>query len=311
MKTLTLGTRRSKLAIAQSELVRDLLVRAHPELSVTFVPIITEGDKSQTTNVPLPPTGLKGLWTYEMEQLLETREIDIAVHSLKDVPTIMGPQFLIGAIPFREDREDVLISRGNLTFSELPKQSIIGTSSLRRAAQILRARPDLRIEVIRGNVDTRLRKLEDPESPFAAIVLAAAGVKRLGLADKITERFSDDVMLPAAGQGALAIQCLKERQEVMDLLAAIHHRETGIETSAERAFIDRLGAGCNAAVGASARIVEGGQVVLRTICLSPDGAIASVKEEAAPIEEAHALGCRLADSMVSEQSGMWSRAMLG
>jgi hydroxymethylbilane synthase len=156
-----------------------------------------------------------------------------------------------------------------------------------------------------------LRKLEDPEGPFAAIVLAAAGVKRLGLADKITERFSDDVMLPAAGQGALAIQCLKERQEVVDLLAAIHHRETGIETSAERAFIDRLGAGCNAAVGASARIIDREQVALRTICLSPDGAIASAREDFAPIEEAVILGCRLADSMISEQSGMWSRAMLG
>lgn len=310
MKHITLGTRRSNLALAQSEQVRDLLMQAHPGLTVSFVPIVTEGDKSQTTNVPLPPTGLKGLWTYEMEQLLETGEIDIAVHSLKDVPTLMAPQFVIGAIPSRDDRDDVLISRDSLTFAQLPQNATVGTSSLRRGSQILRARPDLRIEVIRGNVDTRLRKLEDPEGSFAAIVLAAAGVARLGLSDKITERFNEDIMIPAAGQGAIAIQCLKDRQEIIELLSTIHDRETGIETSAERAFIDRLGAGCNAAVGASARI-QGDTITLRTICLSPDGVIASARQDTAPVEEAVTLGCRLADSMMAEQGVVWSRAMLG
>lgn len=305
-KTIILGTRQSQLAVAQSEQVRDLLIQAHPGLSVQFRLITTEGDKSQTANVPLPPTGLKGLWTYEMEELLETEEIDIAVHSLKDVPTLMAPQFSIAAIPRREERGDVLISRGGVSFAELPQGAVIGTSSLRRGAQILRARPDLRIEVIRGNVDTRLKKLEDAEGPFAAIVLAAAGVRRLRLEHWITEYFSEEVMLPAAGQGAIAIQCLGARAEVVELLAAIHDRDTGIETAAERSFIDRLGAGCNAAIGASARILPGGQLSLKTICLSQDGAAAIPLEDVSPIEEAERLGRDLADTMLAREGRIFA-----
>lgn len=305
-KTITLGTRRSQLAVAQSEQVRDLLIQAHPQLSVGFRLITTEGDKSQTENVPLPPTGLKGLWTYEMEQLLETQEIDIAVHSLKDVPTLMAPQFSIAAVPRREERADVLISRGGISFAELPAGSVIGTSSLRRGAQILRARPDLRIEVIRGNVDTRLKKLEDEQGPFAAIVLAAAGVRRLRLDSWITEYFPEEAMLPAPGQGALAIQCLGSRTEVVELLSAIHDRDTGVETTAERAFIDRLGAGCNAAIGASARITPGGRVHLKTICLSQNGAAAVSLEDSAPIDEAERLGHDLADAMLAREGRLFA-----
>lgn len=305
-KTIILGTRRSQLAVAQSEQVRDLLIQAHPGLSVEFRLITTEGDKSQTANVPLPPTGLKGLWTYEMEQLLETEEIDVAVHSLKDVPTLMASQFSIAAIPRREERGDVLISRGGLLFADLPQGAVVGTSSFRRGAQMLRARPDLRIEVIRGNVDTRLKKLEDPQGQFSAIVLAAAGVKRLRLEHWITEYFPEEVMLPAAGQGAIAIQCLGARTEVVELLAAIHDRDTGIETVAERSFIDRLGAGCNAAIGASARVIPGGQLLLKTICLSQDGLAAVSLEDSAPIDEAERLGRDLADTLLAREGRLFA-----
>ncbi len=303
-KTLILGTRRSQLALAQSEYIRDRLVRAHPGLSVSFRPIITEGDKSQTVDVPLPPTGLKGLWTFEMEQLLESGDIDIAVHSLKDVPTLMGQQFVIAAIPEREDRADVLISRDNVSFFDLPPGVTVGTSSLRRGAQILRARPDLRVEVIRGNVDTRLKKLDDHRGTFAAIVLAAAGLSRLGLSGRITEYFSEEVMVPSAGQGALAVQCLREREEVVRLLAPIHHSPTGIETTAERAFTDGLGAGCNAAVGASARVLEGGLLSIVTRCLSNDGSSVIDFSETAPVGDAERLGRELAARVVGREDGV-------
>jgi hydroxymethylbilane synthase len=217
--TLTIGTRRSKLALAQSELIRGALCTAHPGLVVEFKPIVTKGDQSQTQDVPLPAAGLKGLWTYEIEEMLEQGEVDLAVHSLKDVPTIMRPIFCLGAHPSRASRHDVVVSRSGARLQELPAGSVVGTSSFRRMAQVLRLRPDLEVRVIRGNIDTRLGKVRDAAGAFDAIILAEAGIVRIGLASEITQVLSEEEMLPAGAQGALGVQCLAE-QMLKDLFLA-------------------------------------------------------------------------------------------
>ncbi|NDJ33545.1 MAG: hydroxymethylbilane synthase, partial [Chloroflexi bacterium] len=201
--TIHIGTRRSKLATWQATTIKSLLEAHHPELTVDLVFINTQGD--QILDKPLAEIGGKGVFTYELEQALLNGGIDLAVHSLKDLPTELDPAFTVGAIPAREEPFDALVSRNDAGLDDLPEGAVIGTSSLRRRAQLLAYRPDLRIIDIRGNVGTRLNKTHDPEGPYDATMLAVAGLKRLEIADAITEVLDTSIMLPAPAQGAIGV----------------------------------------------------------------------------------------------------------
>jgi hydroxymethylbilane synthase len=255
--TLTIGTRKSKLALVQTEYARDLLLSHHPQLTIDIVHIVTQGDLSQAKNEALPSIGGKGLFTAELEEALADNRIDIAVHSLKDLPTALDSRFCIGAVPKRESVADALISREGKGFRDLPQGACVGTSSLRREAQVKIMRPDLRVQSIRGNIDTRIQKLRAPGTSFDAILLAEAGLVRIGRADEITETFSLTDMVPAASQGALGIQCRVGDKRTLELLAPLHDLDAGYETDCEREFLATLQAGCNHPLGCVARIVNG------------------------------------------------------
>jgi hydroxymethylbilane synthase len=247
---VVLGTRASPLARAQTERVVELLAQAWPELACEARPVLTQGDRTQESGQPLPEIGGKGLFTTELGQTLRDGEIDLAVHSLKDLPTEEPPGLVLGAVCLREDRRDCLVARDGVSLHDLPPGAAIGTSSLRRAAQLRGMRHDLDVRSIRGNVDTRVRKAREGE--YDAVVLAAAGVRRLGLEDEVTEWFSPEAMVPAPGQGALAVQCRAGDDTVLVLLASIDDAAARAETTAERTFLRELGAGCTAPVGAYA-----------------------------------------------------------
>ncbi|MCU0499204.1 MAG: hydroxymethylbilane synthase [Anaerolineae bacterium] len=238
---LRFGTRGSDLARWQTDYIAGLLSAHSAEIHV----FSTTGDRILDT--PLPQVGGKGLFTAELEAALRTGSIDLAVHSLKDLPTEPPPDLQIGAIPPRANPFDALISPQGYTFETLPKGAIIGTSSPRRSAQLRYLRPDLQIKDIRGNVDTRLRKALTKD--YDAIILACAGLERLGLSDAISEVLSPDVMLPAPGQGALAVQC-RDETTILEVLAPIHDWRTAYAVIAERAFLARLGGGCAVPIGA-------------------------------------------------------------
>lgn len=252
-RTVTIGTRGSTLARWQTDWVIARLKSAWPDLDCAVKLFHTSGDK--ILDKPLPEIGGKGLFTEELENALKTGEIDLAVHSLKDLPIDAAAGLTLGAIAEREDARDVIISRDRFTLAALPIGARVGTSSLRRSAQLLAARPDLQLRPLRGNVETRIRKAMNGD--YDAIVLAAAGVRRLGLDAHVTEYLSFEVMLPAPGQGALAIQCRTDDQSTLDLLKPIEHAATRSAVLAERAFLNGLGGGCSAPVAAYA--VVGGQ----------------------------------------------------
>lgn len=242
---IRIGARGSLLSRRQADSVRAKLAAAWPDRTCTIVIIETKGDL--TLDRPLPEIGGKGLFTQEIQEALRAGEIDLAVHSLKDLPTEPAPGIVIGAIPERVTVSDVLISRSEVTLMELPAGAVIGTSSHRRAAQLRRARPDLQTESIRGNIDYRMRKTRDPQGRYDATVLASAGLERLDLLSSATEVLPLELMLPAPGQGALAVQCRDEPQSLA-LLAAIDHPAARLATSAERAFLAGLGGGCSAPI---------------------------------------------------------------
>lgn len=265
-RIITLGSRPSQLARWQTEWILNGLKKAHPEFSYRVVTLITEGDRK--LDRPLPAIGGKGLFTAELERALLQSEIDLAVHSLKDLPTQSSPELTIGAISARADPRDVIISARKQTLQTLPTNARVGTSSLRREAQLKHARPDLAISPLRGNIDTRLRKAL--EGQYDAIVMAAAGVERLGLNDAITGYLPLDVMLPAPGQGALAVQCRANDLELLDLLLCVHDESTRRAVTAERAFLAALGSGCSAPVAAYAQ--ASGQILEMTgLVASVDG----------------------------------------
>ena len=252
---VTLGTRASNLARAQTESVVELLAAAWPGLSCDVRPIVTEGDRTQASGEPLPEIGGKGLFTLELERALRDGEIDVAVHSLKDLPTEDAPGVVIGAICLREDTRDCLVARDGLTLAELPRGSVVGTSSLRREAQLRALRPDLEIRSIRGNVDTRVDKVRQGE--YDAAMLAAAGILRLGLEEVVTEWLEPETILPAPGQGALGVQRRVDDEGTHALLAVIDDSGARATTTAERAFLSALGGGCAAPVGAHAGVALG------------------------------------------------------
>jgi len=249
-KKLRLGTRKSALALAQSNWVKEEIETHWPEVNVDLVKFTTKGDK--ILDVSLAKVGGKGLFVKEIEDALLRKDADIAVHSLKDVPSELPEGLEVTIFPSREEPRDALISRAGLRLEELPEAARIGTSSLRRIAQLKNTRPDLEVASLRGNIDTRLRKLD--EGQYDAIILAAAGLRRLGLGKRIIQLLEPEVMLPAVGQGALGIEFRSMDTEVKRILASIHHEETSICVKAERAFLFRLEGGCQVPMGAFAQL---------------------------------------------------------
>lgn len=247
-KTLIIGTRTSRLAMWQTEHIVALLQRSWPDLSCQTRPFVTQGDK--TLHVALPKIGGKGLFTQELEQALRRGEIDLAVHSLKDLPVENAPGLTLGALVGRADVRDVLVTRDRWTLETLPSRAVVGTSSLRRQAQLLHYRSDLQVKSIRGNVETRVRKVQ--EGQYDATIMAAAGLLRLGLDRALSQYLPVDVMLPAPGQGVLAVQCRADDEATLELLQTIHQPMVAAAATAERTFLHALDAGCSTPVGAFA-----------------------------------------------------------
>ncbi len=266
MKEIRIGSRGSKLAIWQAEHVKSALEAIHSGIKVTIHKIKTTGDK--ILDVPLAKVGGKGLFVKEIEDALLNNEIDIAVHSMKDVPAILPEGLCIGVIPEREDPRDALLSRDGSGFLHLKTGARIGTSSLRRISQLLNQRPDIIIHPLRGNLDTRINKLEAGE--FDAIILAAAGIRRLGWADRITEYLPEIISLPAVGQGALCIECREADSSIMAMIGPLDHRETNICVRAERAFLKYLEGGCQVPIGAYA-IMSDNNIMIEGFIASVDG----------------------------------------
>lgn len=290
--TLIIGSRRSLLAQTQSKLVRQMLLDAWDHLDVKIELIDTRGDLNRRD--PLPEIGGKGLFTAELEEALRRQRIDLAVHSLKDLPIEDSPGLAVVAIPERAATGDMLVSRQATRLEDLPRGAVVGTSSLRRAAQILALRPDLRIKDIRGNVDTRLRKLDDPAFGYDAILLAQAGLNRLGYTSlEHAHPIPPEQVLPAPGQGALGVQGRAADPATNPYLAALEHAPTRAAATAERAFLAGLGGGCSVPVGALGRIT-GGQLELQAMVASPDGRQIIRVNGSGPVESAQALGRQLA-----------------
>ncbi len=287
---VTIGSRGSQLALWQARWVQSQLKGLGAECRIEI--IRTTGDKIQ--DVPLAKVGTKGLFTKEIEEALLDKSIDIAVHSLKDMPTDLPAGLTLIAIPEREDVRDALIGR---RLADLPPSAKVGTSSLRRAAQLRAARPDLVIENIRGNLDTRLRKLD--EGLYDSIVLAAAGLRRLGWADRITEYLSIDTICPAVGQGALAVETRDDDSEGSRLARQLDHLPSRQAVTAERAVLRAMGGGCQVPIGAYAQI-DGDRLQLRAIVISPDGSHAVTGRREGLALNAESIGADLAAQLLSE-----------
>ena len=265
-KIITIGTRKSLLALWQSNYIKDCLEKKYPDCEVRLQKIVTKGDK--ILDVPLSKIGGKGLFTKEIETALLDGEADLAVHSLKDMPTKLPDGLCLTAITERAVVGDAFVSNKYNSFAEMPAGAILGTSSLRRKAQLLARRPDLDIRDLRGNVDTRLRKLD--EGQYDAVILAAAGLTRLGYGDRIRETLPSDFCIPAVGQGALAIECRMDNTEVRSMLEFLNHSETKSCTDAERAFLGLVEGGCQVPIGVHADI-ESDVMHITAIIASLDG----------------------------------------
>ncbi len=289
----TFATRPSSLARWQTDHVADLLRRSHPDLDIRIEVIVTRGDK--VLDKPLPLIGGKGLFTAELEAALRQGRVDAAVHSLKDLPVEDAPGLTIGLTPPRADVRDVLICPAGHTLDELPAGAVVGTSSPRRQAQLLAYRPDLVVKSIRGNVDTRIRKAR--EGQYDAVVLAAAGVTRLGLTDAITQYLPLDLMLPAPGQGVLGVQCRADDERTLALLAAVEDATARAAAQAERAFLAGLGGGCSVPVAAYAQAADAG-LHLTGLVASPDGA--RILRVAGEGEDPVTLGQQLAQAALAQ-----------
>ncbi|GAB6932936.1 hydroxymethylbilane synthase [Calditerricola satsumensis] len=292
MRRIVVGTRRSALAMTQTQWVIERLKALGTGHAFAVQPIVTKGDR--ILDVTLSKIGGKGLFVKEIEQALLDREADLAVHSLKDLPAELPDGLVIAAVPPREDPRDALISRDGRRFEQLPAGAVVGTSSLRRAAQLLAWRPDVRVVPLRGNVDTRLKRLEAGD--FDAIVLAAAGLARMGWLNRVTEFLPPERVIPAVGQGALAVECRADDDEVLALVARLNDRDTERAVRAERAFLHRLNGGCQVPLGAHA-VVEGDRVRLTGFVGAPDGSRLIV--ETADGTEAEEVGVAAAERILA------------
>lgn len=297
---LIIATRGSKLALTQTNQVADSLRAAHPGLVVELLEISTAGDRRQ--DVPLPEVGGKGLFTLELEEALLTGRADLAVHSLKDLPTDLADGLCLAATPARQDPHDAVVLPAGTPSTDRPALDLlapgarVGTGSVRRVAMLRHVRPDLDLAPIRGNLDTRLRKLD--EQPYDALILAAAGLHRMGWGERITALLPPEVLCPAPGQGALGLEGRSDDQRVHELLAAIHEPDTLAAVTAERAFLAELGVGCQVPCGAYAT-VEGDGLRLRGAIARPDGTALLRREAVAPRDSAAELGHRLATAMLA------------
>lgn len=298
LRELRIGTRGSRLALFQANWVKEKLEQAHSRLSVTLVKIKTTGDKIQ--DAPLAKIGGKGLFVKEIEEALLAKRIDLAVHSIKDVPTEFPEGLHLAVITKREDPRDAFISREGISLKDLLQGAKIGTSSLRRQAQLLHFRSDLQLIPLRGNLDTRLKKLKT--LGLDGIVLACAGLRRLGLDKKITEILPTDISLPAIGQGALGIETRVGDEEVEEWIGFLNDPDSSIAITAERAFLKRLGGGCQVPIAAFGRIVG--------LTLQIDGMVGTIDGKRlirhhmeGPIEKAEAIGVELAEILLNKGAG--------
>lgn len=302
---ITIATRGSKLALWQANRVRDQLIAAAPGTEVELLVVKTKGDK--ILDVPLAKVGGKGLFVKEIEHALLDARADLAVHSMKDVPAELEDGLEMAAVSEREDPFDALVSTSGAGFDELPEGARVGTSSLRRACQLLARRPDLRIVGLRGNVPTRLGKLAGAD--FDAVVLAAAGLVRLGFADRITERLDRGLCLPAAGQGALGVETRAD-DGVGDLVReAIHHRPDAVRVAAERACIGRLGGGCQTPLAAFAVYLDG-ELHIEGLVGRPDGTEIIRGERSGDPAAASELGVALAEELLGRGADAILRDLL-
>lgn len=304
--TLVLGTRGSKLAVHQSEWVQARMQELAPHVTVALRRIQTSGDK--ILDVPLAKIGGKGLFVKEIEEALLSGEIDLAVHSMKDLPTELPAGLDLLCIPSREDARDALISRNGKRFKDLPAGARVGTSSLRRQAQLLQARPDLSIGMLRGNLDTRLRKLR--EGHFDAVVLAAAGLRRLGWEGEITEYLAPEISLPAIGQGALGVEGRRDDVFVRELLSGLEHEPTRTMVMAERALLHRLQGGCQVPIAAHATL-HGSEIVLEGLVASVDGKEVIRDRVKGPVDDPHSMGIQLAERLLSRGGDRILRTIYG
>ena len=295
MNRFRIGTRRSPLAMVQAEWVQDRIRRHHPQAAVEIVPIRTSGDRFQ--NVPIEQIGAKGVFIKEIEEALLRGDIDVAVHSMKDLPTELAEGLAIAAVPEREDPADVLVSRAAESLDGLPAGARVGTGSLRRRAQLLHHRPDLAVVPIRGNVDTRIAKLERGE--VDALVLALAGLKRLGRAHEATQLLPPETCMSAVAQGALG---LETRGGEVERLRFLDHGPSALEVAAERAFLARLEGGCQVPVGARA-VVHGDRLALSGMVAEGSGRQVFKGELAGASADAPLLGTRLAEHLLAEGAG--------
>ncbi|MCC3356534.1 hydroxymethylbilane synthase [Bacillus sp. REN16] len=294
MRKIIVGSRRSKLAITQTNWVIRQLKNLGVPNEFEVKEIVTKGDK--ILDVTLSKVGGKGLFVKEIEQALYDKEIDMAVHSMKDMPAELPAGLIIGCVPKREDHRDVIISKGDVSFDKLPSGAIVGTSSLRRSAQLLAKREDIEIKWIRGNIDTRLAKLENED--YDAIVLAAAGLKRMGWSDDVVSEFVEpEVCLPAVGQGALAIECREDDAEILLALSKLNDQYTQNTVNAERAFLHKMEGGCQIPIAAYATMSDDNEIALTALVGSPDGKTI-YKEQVYgknPIEVGHVAAKKLTD----------------
>lgn len=294
MQKLTIATRGSRLALWQAEYIKSRLQLRHPGLEVDLLVLKTKGDVVLDT--PLAKIGGKGLFVKEIEEALLDGRADLAVHSMKDVPMQLPGGLKLGAIPEREDPADIFMSVNFGSLDELPQRAKVGTSSLRRTAQLLALRPDLRVESLRGNVDTRLRKLM--EWRFDAIVMAAAGINRLGISAPKQKVFSLDEFLPSPGQGALGLEYAVDRPDVAEIVAFLDHRPTRVCVEAERSFLSTLEGGCQTPIGAYATLDEQGMINLTGMVASLDGTRIIRQQLSSPVDDTRDVGYHLAWSIM-------------
>jgi len=299
---IRIATRKSPLAKWQANHVADLLREQEPDLEIALHELVTRGDK--ILEVPLAQVGGKGLFVKEIEDALLSREAQVAVHSMKDLPAVLAEGLVIGAVPPREDPRDALCSPRWKTLAALPRGARVGTSSLRRAAQLKALRPDLQTEVVRGNVETRLRKAGEG---LDAVVLAYAGLRRLGLAAHATQVFSPEEMLPAVAQGALALEARADDAETLARLQPLDDATTRVRVEAERGLLRRLEGGCQVPIAGHAE-VAGGTVTLRALVASVDGVTVIRGQRSGPVGAAAAVGEALAEEMLSRGAAAILRA---